>query len=376
MGATQRSDEYTLRHSEKVRSEETSAVLHEWTFHGNFMKAAIMAIELCLPEAVLNNEELAQKWGGAWSANKIYQKTGIRERRIAAKGQCASDLGFGAAQRLFESGVCQRADIDYLLFCSQSPDYFLPTTACVLQERLGLPTSCGALDFNLGCSGYIYGLSVAQGLLETGQAKNVLLITAETYSKFIHPEDKSVRTLFGDAAAATLVTCRDETEPFIGPFVFGTDGRGAGNLIVPTGGTRRPTVADAQLMTDENGNRRTVNNLFMDGPEIFNFTLDVVPKTVTSLLAKAGKSLSDIDLFVFHQANGFILEHLRKKLTIPKEKFVVDLESYGNTVSATIPIALKDAWLEGRLMGGNLIMLVGFGVGYSWGGVLLKWLGS
>ena len=342
------------------------------------MQAAIKAIAYHLPMQVLTNSALADAFP-EWPAAKIEEKTGIVTRHIAASDECASDLGVHAAEKLFASGVCQPQDIDYLLFCTQSPDYFLPTTACILQQRLGLPQTAGALDFNLGCSGFVYGLGLAKGLIETGQARRVLLITAETYSKFIHPGDKSVRTLFGDAAAATLLEDMQDTVdvpmPLIGPFIFGTDGSGADNLIVPTGGVRASTVPEAPTLVDVHGNSRTVNHLYMDGPEILTFTLRTVPQTVHQLLQRAQKTLADIDLFVFHQANQYMLEHLRKKLKIPREKFVVALRDCGNTVSATIPIALSHAQCDGSLQPGHLVMLIGFGVGYSWGGTLVRWIG-
>ena len=336
------------------------------------MKAAIKAIEIYSPETVLTNEDLV-KGGRGWTAQKIFEKTGIKERRVASAAECASALGVAAANNLFTSGACDKASIDYLLFCTQSPDFFLPTTACLIHERLGLKGSCGALDFNLGCSGYVYGLSLAKALVESKQASNVLLITAETYSKFIHPEDSSVRTLFGDAGAATVISGVNSSDDFIGPFIFGTDGGGGRHLIVPTGGMRQRRVSDAEIMSDTDGNRRTINNLFMDGPEIFNFTLRVVPETVENLLAKAGKTLDEVDFFVFHQANAFMLQHLRRKLKIAEEKFVVAIENHGNTVSSTIPIALKHLMMRDKLKPEKLLVLIGFGVGYSWGGVLVKW---
>jgi len=336
------------------------------------MKATIAAIEYHLPEQCLTNEQLAAEFP-EWSVEKIEEKTGIAERRIAAEGECSSDLGTAAAQRLFETGVCKPADIDYILFCTQSPDYFLPTSACVMQKRLGVPTSAGALDFNLGCSGYVYGLGLAKALVETGQATNVLLVTAETYSKFIHPRDKSVRTLFGDAGAATLVRGAAEDAEFIGPFIYGTDGAGAQNLIVPTGGMRQRAASTGEATIDSDGNLRSEANLYMNGPEIFAFTLRAVPKVVHELLARAGRDLGDIDLYVFHQANQYMLEHLRKKLKIPVEKFFVGMRHCGNTVSCTIPIALKQAVNEGRIQPGHLVMLVGFGVGYSWAATLIRW---
>lgn len=340
------------------------------------MGAYIKAIEYYLPDRVLTNEMLVGEFPD-WTVEKIQEKTGIETRHIAADGECSSDLGVCAARKLFDSGACVAKDIDYVLFCTQSPDYFLPTTACLVQERLGISTATGAIDYNLGCSGYIYGLGLAKGLVETAQASSVLLITAETYSKYIHPGDKSVRTLFGDAAAATLVQRVEDSGPAsvsLGPFVYGTDGKGENNLIVPTGGLRHPrTDESSHVFPDESGNLRSKDNLFMNGPEIFTFTLSHVPGLVGDLLRKSGKRLEDIDLFIFHQANKFMLEHLRRKIKIPEEKFYMSFKNYGNTVSSTIPIAFRDALNEGRIGPGSVVMLVGFGVGYSWGATLVHW---
>jgi 3-oxoacyl-[acyl-carrier-protein] synthase-3 len=340
------------------------------------MKVAILsALEFYLPENVLSSEQLASDFP-EWSLEKIDAKTGVRERHIAAENQCASDLAVEAATKLFQSGVCQPEQIDYVLFCTQSPDYFLPTTACLIQSRLGIPSSSGAFDYNLGCSGFVVGLGLAKGLIETDQASKVLLLTGETYSKFIHKRDKSIRTIFGDAAAASLVTAVEKTgEPPIGPFVYGTDGSGASNLIVPAGGMRqRRTTETAEEHEDESGNVRSRDNLFMNGGEIFNFTLRAIPRAVTALLDRAKVGMEAIDLFVFHQASQYMLEHLRKKLKIPQEKFPIVLGHCGNTVSSTIPIALKLAQQDGRLKSGHLVMLVGFGVGYSWAAALVRWI--
>lgn len=339
-------------------------------------QAAIRATEYYLPATVLTTADLAAKFP-EWSVEKIDKKTGIDERHIAGPDECSSDLAFAAARKLFSSGAVAPADIDCLLFCTQSPDYFLPATACLLQDRLGIPTSAFALDFNQGCSGFIYGLGLAKGLIETGQVKRVLLLTAETYSKFIHPRDRSVRTIFGDAAAATLIEAVNGNgdASLIGPFVWGTDGSGAKNLIVPSGGMRRPRSTETALeIEDSSGNSRTQDNLFMDGAEIFEFTLRSVPKAFHDLLARAGKSQEEVDLFIFHQANRYMLNSLRMAMAIPENKFYVAMRHCGNTVSSTIPIAIKHASLEGKLAPGNLVMLVGFGVGYSWGGVLVRWI--
>ncbi len=332
--------------------------------------ARIAAIASYLPERVLGNEELAQLYPG-WTAEKIFDKTGIRERRIAAPGETAADLAVAAANRLFDTAAIARDSIDFIILCTQAPDYVLPTSACLIQERLGLTTASGALDINLGCSGFVYALALARGLIETGAATRVLLLTADTYSRYIHPLDKSVRTLFGDGAAATLVEAIESGASAIGPFVFGTDGSGANSLIVRTGGAREPrSEGTSQEIADSSGNTRTADNLFMDGPAIMSFTLSTVPKACQQLLTRAGTTLDDIDLVVLHQANRYMLETLRRKMRIPENKFVVFLEHCGNTVSSTIPIALESV-LAGGHASPRRVMLVGFGVGYSWAGTLV-----
>lgn len=335
-------------------------------------KAAIKAIASYLPEKELTNEQLAREFGD-YSAEKILDKTGIAVRHVSAADECASDLGVVAAQHLFESGACLPDDIDFLLFCTQSPDYFLPTTACTMQSRLGLRTDCGAIDFNQGCSGFVYGLALAKSLIETGTAKNILLITADTYTKFINAKDKSVRTLFGDGAAATLVCAVEAEKDLIGPFVFGTDGRGAGDLIVPAGGMRRPVDEEATIeKEDEQGNLRSACNLYMNGGAIFNFTLQTVPKALEQLMEKSGLELEEVDYFIPHQANKFMLDRLRMKMKIPAEKFFCDMKATGNTVSSTIPIALETSKKQELIKSGDKIALVGFGVGLSWAATMIE----
>jgi 3-oxoacyl-[acyl-carrier-protein] synthase-3 len=305
-----------------------------------------------------------------WSASKIYRKTGIRSRPVV-KDELVSDLAVGAAERLFNEYGIDRSTVDFLLLCTQSPDYFLPTTACLVQDRLGLPKTIGALDFNLGCTGFVYGLSLSQGLLSTGVASKVLLIMSETYTRHIHPLDKSTRTIFGDAAAATLLDKEDLAR--IGKFVLGTDGSGGPNLIVPSGGMARPRSAETMKEeTDAAGNVRSMDNLYMNGPEIFSFTLRAVPDMIRQTLEKNELSAEEIDLYVFHQANRFILENLRDRLEISEERFYIDVEETGNTVSATIPIALRNALDKGLIRKGSKVLLAGFGVGYSWGATVLR----
>jgi 3-oxoacyl-[acyl-carrier-protein] synthase-3 len=335
------------------------------------MGSRIAAVSYFLPETILANEQLNAEFP-EWSVDKIASKTGIISRHIARKDEYASDLAVAAAKKLFADYNIRREEIDFILLCTQSPDYFLPTTACMVQRELNIPITAGALDFNLGCSGYVYGLSLAKGLIGTAAAKNVLLITTDTYSKYIHPKDKSVRSIFGDAATATLIT-HDE-DGCIGNFVFGTDGEGAENLIVKGGAFRQPFVhgVPASEYQDAGGNLRSDNCLYMNGSEIFGFTLKSVPKLCHDVLLKNNVAMEQIDKFVFHQANKYMLNALRNKLNIDEEKFYVCLENTGNTVSSTIPIALQSAVANKAIKNGDVVTLLGFGVGYSWAGTIVK----
>lgn len=329
------------------------------------MKAFIKNISYYLPENIVTNEDLAHQFP-EWSVEKIANKIGVNERHVSAENETALDLGLKSAEKLFTEHNIDKSDIDFVLFCTQSPDYFLPTSACVIQEKLHLRNNIGALDFNLGCSGFVYGLALAKGLIVSNMAKNVLLITAETYTKYIHPKDKGNKTIFGDGAASTLVSVEGYAE--IGNFSFGTDGSGCDNLIVKTGGMRNHSKLNDEKY-DEKGNVTSSDHLFMDGSEIFHFTSDAVPILIDDILKKNTLELIDVELFIFHQANKYMLNYLRKLIGIEKEHFYIHMAEVGNTVSSTIPIALYHAKAEGRL--DKNIVLAGFGVGYSWGGVNL-----
>lgn len=333
-------------------------------------KAAIVGMEYYLPGTVVTNDDLAAEWPD-WSVEKIFSKTGIAERHIASQDETASDLGYEAAKKLMSSKNIDPEEIDLLLYCTQTPDYALPSTACILQDRLGISTRCAAFDYNLGCSGFVYGLSIAKAFLENGLAKKSLLITADTYSKWLADDDRSVRTIFGDGAAATLLELVNSPtkEDFIGPFVFGTDGKGWHRLVVHQSGARHFPPAHHELLPEGHN----PEHLFMDGANIFTFTLQSVPAAYQALLKKANLETSDLDMVVFHQANAFILEHLRKRIDIPKEKFFLALENFGNTVSSSIPITLKECQKANQLGNGDLIAIVGFGVGYSWSAALIRW---
>lgn len=332
------------------------------------MKAYIKAISYYLPEKILSNDELVADFP-EWNAEKVAKKVGINKRHISAGDETAGDMAYAAAKLLIEEHNVQKQDIDFILLCTQSPDYFLPTTACLLQQRLGLRTDIGALDYNLGCSGCVYGMAIAKGLIVAGIAKNVLLITAETYNKYIHPMDKGNRSIFGDAAAAALISIDGFAE--IGEFVVGTDGSGAENLIVKTGASRYPNKM-GEMSTDDGGYMKASDYLYMNGTEIFNFTLEAVPPLVQQTLEKNGLEKDNVDKFIFHQANKFMLDTIRKVCMISKDKFYVNLENTGNTVSSTIFIALKNAMNEHLVAKDDKVLIAGFGVGYSWGATVLK----
>lgn len=327
--------------------------------HTSPFAVSLRQIEFSLPERYESNDDLLAD-NPEWDLAKIYEKTGVARRYLAAPEQTAADLCVEAAEQLLQANAVAREDIDAVLFCTQSPDYALPTTACIIQDRLRLSRRVAAFDFNLGCSGFVYGLAIAGSMIEAGLLRNVLLLCGETYTKYIDAHDRTCRPIFSDAGTATLIQ-RSEGGA-LGPFELGTDGKGYGHLIVPNSGAR--------LSGSVVGQR---GRLTMDGPSVFMFTISAIPEMAKRLIATAGLTLDDIDLFFFHQASKLVLDEIADRLQLPPAKVVRDLETIGNTVSATIPIALKRAVNVGTLKPGQLVMLFGFGVGYSWGGCLLRW---
>lgn len=330
--------------------------------------AFIKALSYYLPEKVVTNEELVKEFP-EWSVDKVAQKVGVDSRHLAAEDETAGDMAEKAARKLFEEYHINPKSIDFLMLCTQSPDYFLPSTACILQDKLGIPTSAGAFDYNLGCSGCIYGMAMAKGLIAAGIAKNVLLLTAETYNKYLHPSDKSNRSIFGDGAAACLISTEGFAE--IGEFVLGTDGSGADNLIVKTGAARQK-VATGKFVEDDEGHIWYDDYLYMNGGNIFNFTLEAVPAMMNEILEKNGLEKEQIDYYVFHQANKFMLNTIRKVCMLSKDQFYVNLTNIGNTVSSTVLISLKDCIKNDNIKHGDKVMVSGFGVGLSWGGTILN----
>ncbi len=328
------------------------------------MNAYLHGISYQLPAAVRTNEDLV-KANPSWDAEKIYAKTGIRARHVAAADETAADLGAQAADSLMREHGIDPGSIDVLLFCTQSPDYFAPTSACLLQQRLGLPDTCGALDFNLGCSGFTYGLWMARALIQSQSARRILLVAADTYSKYCDPHDLTTVTIFGDAGTAALISHAPEGAlASIGPTVVGTNGAGCDNLIIRHGGARTPAATDAPP------------RLYMNGPEVFAFTLTAVQSGIQQLLTEIGKSWDDVDLYLLHQANRFMLEKLGKVMRVSAERMPIDMEDIGNTVCATIPILIRRCMDKGTLQPGQDCVLAGFGIGYSWAMTHVQWTGD
>ncbi|MGJ1436869.1 3-oxoacyl-ACP synthase III family protein [Sphingobacterium siyangense] len=319
------------------------------------MDSYIKYVSAYLPSNTLTNEDITKEFP-EWNGDKIFSKIGVKNRFIVKDDETVVDMAVNVVLNMVAETNLNLSTIDYLILCTQSPDFKLPTSACIIQDRLGLSKSCAAIDINQGCSGYIYGLSLADALVSSGNYKNVLLITAETYSKYIHKRDKANISLFGDAATATLISTEGVYR--LGKFDLGTDGNGWENLILKNGGSRH---------VDDKDPDNLANFLHMNGGEIFDFTVKNIPDLVDRNLKNNEINQQDISLFVFHQANAFMLSFLRKRIGIPAEKFLVNMENYGNTVSSSIPLAFKDFLSANH----KRIMFVGFGVGYSWGAVTL-----
>jgi 3-oxoacyl-[acyl-carrier-protein] synthase III len=328
------------------------------------LHAHIGPIAIHYPERCETNADLQAMFPN-WNIPEIADKTGIDQRFVAAENETASDLAVKASTKLFDEHNIDPKSIDYVLLCTQTPDYPLPTTACLVQDRLGIPTTAGALDFNLGCSGFVYGISLAEGLICSGQAKRVLLLTAETYSKYIDANDRSLRTIFSDAAAATLIEAKPEIS--LTGFRFGTDGSGADTLLVGDGGSR--IAADA---IQPRHKKRWKSRLYMDGPSLISFTVTAVPQLVREMLAEANLSVAETNFFLMHQATNKMLQQLQIAMDIGEEKLPIRLRNCGNTVSSTLPILIHDLRASGELQPNMRALMVGFGVGWSWAGCLWK----
>jgi 3-oxoacyl-[acyl-carrier-protein] synthase-3 len=328
-------------------------------------RAGIEAMAYYLPEHAITNDDLA-KAHPDWNVERAERATGIKSRRMEEHNVPASAMAVHAAKKLFEMTRTPKAEIDFTIVVTQSGDYRMPATACLVQDRLGLPQSSGAMDINQGCAGYIYGLAVAKALAENGSARKVLLITVEKASFFLHPDDSALRLLQGDAAAAALISPSGAAA--IGAFDFGTDGSRYDSIIVPYGGSaesmERENGADTRYAYPEYVN--------MKGMEIFNFSVTAAPKTIIATLQKNGLKPDDVDYYLFHQANGMIVKTIGTTMKIPSEKIPMNLDRVGNTSSCSIPLLLEELIREKKPRRGSNILLCGFGVGLSWAATVLS----
>ncbi len=335
------------------------------------MRAKIQDIAYYLPEDVVTNEALRRE-NPTWEMELVEARSGVVKRHIARDDQTALDLAFQACQKLFREHKTAQSQIDGLIFCTQSPDYILPPNSCVLHKMLDLPEDVLAFDLNLACSGYIYGLALAQGLIQSGMAKNILLVTADTYSKYIHKQDRSARVLFGDGAAVSWITI-SHSQQGIKDIRCSTSGKNYQKFLIPAGGCRMPKgKKTAVAKADRSGNVRTLENIHMDGMGILAFVNSKVPQQIRNILARNTLAIEQIDLFVFHQASKVVLDSLTHILKIKPEKVYQNLRKVGNTVSASIPIALKDALNSAQVSSGHKVLLSGFGVGLSWGTAIIE----
>lgn len=321
------------------------------------MSYQIKAIEYYVPEKVITNEYLSESCG----IDPKFTETqiGIKERRIAPEDEPTSFMAAKAVEKLIVNTSLSYEDIDLLLVCTQNPDYRLPTTACIVQDRLGLSKSTLAFDLNLGCSGFVYSLPVAGNFILTGQIKNAVIVMADQYSKILDYKDKTTAPIFGDAASATWLSECDKDFGVVDA-VFGTDGSGAEKLIAWNSGIARREDKKPFV--------------YMDGMEIFKFSIKVVPSSVNELLEKNNLKTTDIKHFVLHQANQYMLKEIKKRMKLTDEQLVIDLKMVGNTISSTIPIALKGLLEKNSLQKGDYIVFSGYGVGLSWGSVLYKYI--
>ena len=335
------------------------------------MSVIIKDIAYHLPEKIVTNKDLHNE-NPDWDMKNVEVKSGVIQRHIAADGETAFDLAAKAADKLFSSGEHDKNDIDAIIFCTQSPDYIMPSNAFLLHSHLDLKDEVMAFDFNLACSGYIYGLAIARSLIIAGTAHKVLLATGDTYSKYINKEDRSARVLFGDGAAVSLITASDG-DAGIFDVMLATSGKHHKKFYIPAGGCRLPSCDETSIEEmDRSGNVRSADDIYMDGMGVWSFIQSTVPKQIKALLARNSLDVNDIDQYVFHQASKLTLDSLVKALKIDPKKVYLDLANTGNLVSSSVPVAIKNAMTQGKIKPDSTVLISGFGVGLSWGSMLIK----
>ena len=334
------------------------------------MSLIIESIEYYLPENIVTNADL-QKENPDWNLEKITEKSGVYQRHIAGKNETAYDLSIKACDKLFQTN--DKNNIDGIIYCTQSPDYIMPSNSFLMHKHFGLKDEIFAYDFNHACTGYIYCLAMANAFVKAGMAREILLVNADTYSKYINPKDRSTRVLFGDAAAVTIVKESGRKRGII-DIDLSSSGSGYNKFWIPAGGLRLPKSDSTSVgMEDGRGNIRTKNDIEMDGFGVWSFINSVAPKQVDRLLKRNDVAKTDIDQFIFHQASKMTLESIRRSMELNEEQVFINIQNIGNTVSASIPIALKDAINQNKIDIGSTLILSGFGVGLSYGAILMEY---
>jgi len=334
--------------------------------------AFIKAMAYSVPETRLTNADLYERFGEK-AVNSIAKMSGIQERRVTEPGETAADLAFRAARQLLQEQNCDPQSIDLLVFASQTGDYQIPATACVLHERLGLGEACACFDVGLGCSSFPFSLAVANGMLESGAAQRALLLNADTLTKVIHPKDRALVPLHGDAGVATLLD-RSPGGGRLHGFHFGTDGSGWKHLLIPVSGARGKRDAEsAKEITDDNGNVSTAEHLHMDGAAVFHFSIYKVPESIRQALAKWKWTVEDCRYVLLHQANKTMVDMIYRSLNVAPEKRFYFMDEVGNASGASSPMLLAEALRQGKLKAGDKLILSAFGAGLSWGTVAMEW---
>lgn len=330
----------------------------------NYSNVGISAMAACVPSRVIDNYKYTQYFPEE-DVKKVVDKIGVYERRFVDEKTCASDLCYAAAEKLIKDNNIDRTEIDLLVFISQTPDYRMPATSILLQDRLGLPKSTIAFDVTLGCSGFLYGLSIVYSFMEKSGLRKALLLDGETRSKVYSPKDRQAAFIFGDAGVAALIE-RDEKYGD-SHFSLNSDGSRGELIMIPGGGYRNMSSAETlkEKVVDEYGNIRTDEQGYMKGGDVFNFVIVEVPKDIKRLFAASSNDISEMDYYIFHQANNFINSYIAKKMKLDVAKIPSTIHKYGNTSSVSVPLTIISE-LKDKLYGQKRIMLSAFGVGMAW----------
>ncbi len=334
------------------------------------MGVGISSIAYSLGSCVLTNDELKKQFPH-WNFEYLETRTGVKERPICGPNETALDFAVNACKTLIDSGELRPDEVDAVIFCTETPDHIIPPNACILHDALGLQPNTAAFDITHACSGYPYALMLAKSMVVSGAASQVLIANSDTYSKLISPQDRATRALFGDGGAVSIITAKSP-EFVIKDIHLGTAGAYYKRFYIEGGGARVPDVKDIYMVEDKSGNIRGSNHISMDGLGILTFFNTLLPSEIKNFLGKNNLLISDIDLMISHQSSAVSLEGLRRALKIENEQFFVDIEKTGNLVSASIPIAFSRASKNKKMVSGDKILLCGFGVGLSWGLVLLE----